>query len=191
MAMRVQSERLTLVPLASEHRAEFMRVQEVSRDHFRPWFPTGDADRPAADAFQEQLARAERGAAAGTELRMVALLNDGRIAGFFALNQIFHGAFQNAYAGWSVAADQIGRGIATEGVRALLDVAFAPEPNGLALHRVQANVIPANAASIRVAEKAGFRLEGEARRYLKINGEWRDHLMYAKTTEEHVLRYLR
>ena len=72
----------------------------------------------------------------------------------------------------------------------MLDIAFAAEPRGLGLHRVQANVIPANPASLRVAEKAGMRLEGTAKRYLEIAGVWQDHHMFAKTAEEHTFRYL-
>jgi ribosomal-protein-alanine N-acetyltransferase len=187
----VQTERLKLVPLAAEHRSEFLRYHEVSRDHFRPWFPRPEPDQPWPPDFDEALARADQGARAGTDLRLVGLLSDGRIAGVFALSQIFRRAFQNAYAGWSVSAEQIGRGLATEGVIALLDVAFAAEPAGLGIHRVQANVIATNVASVRVAEKAGFRHEGTALRYLQIDGRWQDHLMFAKTVEEHTFRYLK
>ena len=100
---------------------------------------------------------------------MVALMPDGRIAGIFVLSQIVRGPFQNAYAGWRVSADQVGHGIATSGVVGLLDLAFAPEPKGMGLHRVQANVIPYISASVRLAVKAGFRLEGLTKDYLKID----------------------
>ena len=53
-----------------------------------------------------------------------------------------------------------------------MDYAFGP----LALHRVEANIMPRNQASLRVAEKCGFQPEGLARRYLCINGVWEDHL---------------
>ena len=72
-----------------------------------------------------------------------------------------------------------------EAMRAMLDIAFAPEPEGLGLHRVQANIIPENAASLRVAEKLRMRREGMALRYLHIGGAWRDHIMFAITAEEH------
>ena len=73
----------------------------------------------------------------------------------------------------------------------MLDFAFAPPPTGIALHRVQANIIPNNAASVHVAQKCGFRLEGTAKRYLKIAGEWQDHAMYAKLAEEHTPVFLK
>jgi len=69
----------------------------------------------------------------------------------------------------------------------MLDFAFSGI--GAGLHRVQANIIPSNLASLRLAERAGFRREGLAERYLNIAGEWQDHLMYAKTREEHSFRY--
>ena len=55
---------------------------------------------------------------------------------------------------------------------------------------MQANIIPENERSIRLAERVSFRYEGLAQRYLRIAGEWRDHRMYAKTAEEYTLLYL-
>src|SRR5687768_6298081 len=147
---------MALEPLRAEHRAEYVRVHEVSREHFRPWLVTPPAGKTPDQAFDRELARADSERTAGTGERWVGFLPDGRMAGIFALSQIFRGSFQNAYAGWRVSADCIGRGLATEGVLALLDRAFAPEPRGLELHRVQANIIPRNQASVRVAEKSGF-----------------------------------
>jgi ribosomal-protein-alanine N-acetyltransferase len=187
----LQTERMVLRLLRPEDRAEYLRIHEVSREHFEPWMATPPAGDTPERAFQRELDRSLSDRSAGTGERRVAELPDGRIAGIFGLSQIFRGAFLNAYAGWRVAADCIGRGLATEGVLALLDLAFAPEPVGLGLHRVQANVIPRNAASLRVAEKAGFRREGTARAYLHIAGHWQDHLMFAKTADEHELRYLK
>lgn len=184
-SIRSREGRLRLRSLRPDDREEYLRVHEVSRDHFAPWMSSSGPALTTGTLFEEELLRAEEEAAVGTGVRLVAELQDGRIAGFFTLSQIFRRAFQNAYAGWSVSADEIGRGIATEGVIALLDLAFAAPPAGLGLHRVQANVIPSNQASVRVAQKAGFRLEGIAKAYLRIGGEWRDHLLFAKIVDEH------
>ena len=61
-------------------------------------------------------------------------------------------------------------------VGSLLPFAFQT----LRLHRVEAACLPANAASIRLLEKRGFRREGFAREYLCIDGVWQDHLLYAR-----------
>ncbi len=185
MISSIQTDLVLLRTLRPEDRAEFVRVHEISRKHFGPWMPAHPSGQSLDDIFEKALVSTEKGARDGTEIRLVAVLPDGRMAGIFALSQIFRGAFQNAYAEWRVSSDQIRRGVATSCVIALLDLAFSPQPEGLGLHRVQANIIPSNRASVRVAEKAGFRPEGEAKNYLKIDGRWQNHLMFAKLTEEH------
>ena len=64
----------------------------------------------------------------------------------------------------------------TSAVRLTLDFAF----RHLGLHRVEASCLPHNQASIRLLQKCGFEREGLARGYLKIAGEWRDHLLFAR-----------
>jgi [ribosomal protein S5]-alanine N-acetyltransferase len=182
----IRTPRMRLRLLEEADRAEFVRVHEVSWELFRPWFATMPEEETFDGLFTRQLERGREGLAAGTQVRLVGRLDDGRIGAFLSLSQIVRGAFDCAYAGWAVNAEVCGQGLGTEGVAALLDFAFAPLPHGLGLHRVQANIIPANAASLRVAEKNGFRLEGLAKRYLRIAGEWQDHRMYAKLAEEHV-----
>jgi ribosomal-protein-alanine N-acetyltransferase len=191
MVERIRTERMVLRPLRAEDQGPFVRMHALSAEHFRPWMNSLDDPGPPERRFERELERVEADAASGAGQRLVGVLDDGRMAGVFSLSQIFRGSFLSCYAGWRVAADCIGRGLGTEGVVALLDLAFAPEPSGLGLHRVQANVIPTNHASVRVAEKAGFRLEGTAKAYLHIGGRWQDHLMFAKTAEEHALRYLK
>jgi ribosomal-protein-alanine N-acetyltransferase len=176
---------MLLRPLEGIDEAEFTRVHVVSADAFRPWFPAAEGTPGVGSAFSRALERSRAGWETGRDARFVGILDDARIAGFFNLNEIVRGVFQNAYAGWAVSADVTSRGYGTEGVRGLLDVAFTASPSGLGLHRVEAAIIPTNLASLRVAQKAGFRHEGLARRYLKIAGRWQDHERFALTAEEH------
>ncbi len=184
----IRTERMLLRPLVERDRAEYLRVLESSREHFAPWWPSNEPDRTPDERFDEQLERTTTEEAAGTGFRRVGVLDDGRIAALVSLGQIFRGAFLNAYCGWSVSVDCVGRGLGTEAVWGILDAAFAAPPAGLGLHRVQANIIPTNAASLRVADKCGFRREGLARDYLKIAGTWQDHVMLAKVADEHEIR---
>ena len=102
------------------------------------------------------------------------------LAGFARIGHITRGGFQNCYLGYAVGEPFGGRGIATALVRA----AVAHALDDLALHRAQANVRTTNAASKRVLEKAGFRREGLALRYLELDGAWVDHDLYAITAED-------
>jgi [ribosomal protein S5]-alanine N-acetyltransferase len=104
----------------------------------------------------------------------------GAMAGRIALSNIVRGAWRNCTVGYYVDQERNGRGYATEALG--LATGFALSHAGL--HRVQAGVMPRNAASIRVVEKNGFRFEGQARRYLQINGVWEDHNIYAVTAED-------
>jgi len=179
-----RTRRMLLRALEPSDAREFARVLEVSRAEWAPWTPSRPAGSSDGDVFEQELERAAKGLAAGTHLRLAGFLGDGRVAGLFSLNEIVRGVFESAYAGWSVSADQTRRGLGTEGVGALLDLAFDEPPTGLGLHRVQANIIPRNAASLRIAEKVGLRREGLALRYLRIAGRWEDHLMFAMTRED-------
>ena len=84
--------------------------------------------------------------------------------------------------GYWIAQAHAGRGLATAAVRAMVDFAFSE----LRLHRVEAACLPANQASRRVLEKAGFEAEGRARAYLKINGAWADHLLFGRVNDNPV-----
>ena len=182
---------MTIRLLIAEDRAEFVRVHEVSRAAFSRYMPLPPEGKTAEQLFDDRIRNAIAGVENDSEYRLVGLHDDGRIVGFFNLFQVARLSFQNAIAGWSVSSEFVGNGYATEGVGALLDFAFAPQPVGLGLHRVQANIIPTNPASLRVAEKNGFRKEGLALRYLCIAGQWQDHDMCGKTAEEHTPTWLR
>ena len=118
--IELQTARLRLRVLRPADRAEFTRVHACSAEHFRPWFPASPPGETPDTRFERELTAAERGARNDDACRLVGELEDGRLAGFFNLSQIWRGPFQNAYASWSVSADCTGRGLATEGVRALL-----------------------------------------------------------------------
>jgi len=165
--------RTTIRPVRAEDEDEYLERVRASRRLHRPWAYL--ADRP--DGFRELLVRA----AAPTEaVYLICRGEDGAIAGYAALSQIFGGNFRNAYLGYSAFVPFDGHGHMTEGLRLVLREAFGP----LGLHRVEANIQPENERSIALAERVGFRREGFSPRYLKIGGRWRDHVRYAILAEE-------
>jgi [ribosomal protein S5]-alanine N-acetyltransferase len=102
------------------------------------------------------------------------------ILGVANLSQIFYRSFQNAYLGYYVDVDYAGQGFMVEGMRLVIEYAFTT----LGLHRLEANIQPENRASIHLVKRLGFTKEGFSQRYLKINGDWRDHERWALTVED-------
>lgn len=105
---------------------------------------------------------------------------DEALLGAVTLSNIRRGVAETGTLGYWVGQPHAGRGVGTTAVRAMLAYAFGP----LKLHRVEAACLPTNYASRRVLEKAGFRHEGLARAYLKINGRWADHLLFGVLNTE-------
>lgn len=166
-------ERVLIRSARTSDRDEFISLMRCSRDLHRPWsFPPVEPmdyelliDRARSDDF---------------EMVLVVDRADGAIVGFFNLSQIFRGTFQSAYLGYAVGAPYARRGLMAEALQLILRYVF----DTLGLHRLEANIQPGNAASIALAKGAGFRLEGFSPRYLKIDGQWRDHERWALTAED-------
>lgn len=98
-------------------------------------------------------------------------VNYSTIIGNFNFTNVVHGHFLSCYLGYKMDQDYLGQGLIGEGIQAGIDYLF----NVVKLHRIEANIMPRNKASIRVAEKLNFQKEGFSPRYLKINGVWEDH----------------
>jgi ribosomal-protein-alanine N-acetyltransferase len=117
--------------------------------------------------------------AEGSRAWLVRRRGDDAIVGAVELSQIVRGAIRNACLGYHIGAPFARQGYMTEGVQLALARAFGP----LKLHRVEANVQPGNRASRALLRRAGFTREGYSRRYLKLDGRWRDHERWAILVE--------
>jgi ribosomal-protein-alanine N-acetyltransferase len=154
-------------------RAEFIDLVEASVDLHRPWtYPPADPtsyrrllDRNRADNFFALLVRRAE---------------DDAIVGLFEFSEVVRGSFQNAYLGYWVGEPYAGQGYMREGMQLALRFAF----QDLRLHRVEANIQPANTRSLALVKQSGFRREGFSPRYLKIGGRWRDHERWAILSDQ-------
>lgn len=169
---------------SEDDREAFVALRRVSADSLRPWEPhMDDAEEQFGDrSFDRLLDRLESESEAPF---LIHRTSGHEIVGYVGLGQIFRGPFRSCYIGYWIGDPFLGRGYGTFGVRACLDAAFAPEgAGGLGLHRVEANVVPTNHASIALIRRVGMRKEGFSPRYLEINGEWQDHERWAITVED-------
>jgi ribosomal-protein-alanine N-acetyltransferase len=184
LTTRIATERLVLRAPRTTDVPELRRVLRANSVHLKPWSvaPAPGDDPSSLTSVSRAVLRHRREWKRGQAFVMMVTPaeREGRILGRIALGGILLGAFQNAYLGYWMDAEQQGRGLMTEAVRAATMFAFEV----LGLHRVQAAVMPRNGASMRVLEKVGYRREGMAERYLCIAGAWEDHVLFALTAEE-------
>jgi [ribosomal protein S5]-alanine N-acetyltransferase len=152
---------------------EFLARVAASRDLHMPW-----VSPPAnSEAYRAYLRRLRQHDQTGFLVRDRE--SDG-LAGVINVGNVVLGSFRSAYLGYYAFMPLAGRGYMAEGLVLAVDYAFA----ALGLHRVEANVQPANTRSIALVKRLGFRLEGLSPRYLMIDGDWRDHERWAVTIEE-------
>jgi ribosomal-protein-alanine N-acetyltransferase len=187
LSTRIATERLVLRPPRTSDVAEIRRALRTNAVHLRPWsVAPGPGEDPASLASVSRAVlqhRREWKRGRAFVLFIAPKGDDSRIVGRIALGGVMRGAFQNSYLGYWIDQELQGRGLMTEAVRAATAFALS----ALALHRVQAAVMPRNGASLRVLEKAGYRREGVAERYLSIAGRWEDHVLFAITSDEPVV----
>jgi ribosomal-protein-alanine N-acetyltransferase len=152
----------------------------ASRAHLAPWDPIrqADHDTPAGQRADLEAALAQNARGQGVPLAI--LDDDGSVAGRITLNSIVRGAFQSCSLGYWLGVDRTGRGLATSAVEAVVDLSFGE----LALHRVEAGTLLHNAASQAVLARAGFTRYGLAPRYLRIAGEWQDHVLFQRLADD-------
>lgn len=152
-----------------------------NRAHLEPWEPVRPDTFFTVPGQALSIAGALAEWRAGTRYAfMVCDAGDGdRAVGNVTVANVVRGAWRSATLGYWVAAADCGRGHGTAATELAVAFAFAH----VGLHRVQAAVLPRNLASARVLEKAGFRHEGHALRYLEIAGRWEDHDLYAVTAD--------
>ncbi|NGN65394.1 GNAT family N-acetyltransferase [Streptomyces sp. A7024] len=166
--------RVAIRPITPADEQEWIRLVHASTELHHPWMYLPNTPVDYAD-FMDRIKSKE------TESYLICDAAGGEIVGFVNLNSIILRAFRSATLGYAAFVPYAGRGYMTEGIG--LVTRYALSPQGLDLHRLEINVQPGNEASINIAKRNGYRLEGFSPDYLFIGGAWRDHERWAITTE--------
>jgi ribosomal-protein-alanine N-acetyltransferase len=159
--------------ITADDAAILAELQQANRAFLAPWSPWREPAHYTVQGQRRAVADALVAHARGTVLPHV-IVFDGAVVGRVTLSEITHGTFESCHIGYWVSESHNGRGLATAAVSALLDIAF----DELGLHRVEAGTIPSNVRSQAVLQRNGFVRFGLAPAYLRIDGEWRDHVLY-------------
>lgn len=182
MGSLLNTERLVIRPLEVMDGPLLLNYVDKNRDWLAPWEPVHPLTYYTLEGQKRVLSQCQEDRKNESGVLMGIFLKEDpdTLVGRVSISGIVRGIWQNGYLGYSIAGQIAGQGYMTEVVERMVLFGFGE----LGLHRLQASVIPRNASSVRVLEKAGFRYEGRALRYLKINDRWEDHDLYAMTVEE-------
>ena len=190
--LRVEGDSVSLRPPRAADYSEWRELRATSRAFLQPWEPTWPADDLGRAAYRRRLVAYARDREAGAAYRrrltayardrdagsaypfFVFRAEDDALTGGITLSNVRRGVAQMGSVGYWCGRPYARHGHTLAAVRALSDFAF----RSLGLHRLEAACIPENAPSRRLLVKAGFDEEGFAKAYLKINGVWRDHVLF-------------
>jgi len=159
--------------LATADRESFLEAMRASHLLHHPWV----APPRTSEQFRALLRRAREPA---FEALLATRACDSAIVGFFNISEIVRGSFQSAFLGYGGVHERSGQGYMTLALEQVLRHAFLE----LRLHRVEANIQPANVRSLALVQRCGFQREGFSERYLKVSGRWRDHERWAMRSEQ-------
>ncbi len=168
-------------PQSSDWRA-WAEVRASSRTFLKPWEPTWSASALTRTAYRQRLRLQARERRDNTGYRFfIFRRDDGALVGGVNLSNIQRGVAMSCSIGYWTGKAHTRQGLMSDAIDALLPFVF----DKIALHRLEAACLPSNQASEGLLRKLGFRQEGYARAYLRIDGVWQDHLMFAMLASDY------
>jgi ribosomal-protein-alanine N-acetyltransferase len=174
----IRTARVVLRRACRQHADALLAYRLANRTHLEPWEPSRDDSFFTTQASGERMAAMEQAMAAGTALHLLVVANEPGdvLIGDCNFTNIVRGPFQACHLGYSIDQRYEGRGLMREALAAALDFIF----DVYRLHRVMASYRPENVRSGRLLASLGFEHEGLAKAYLKIDGQWADHVLTSR-----------
>lgn len=180
-AFTIEGDGVRLRPARMTDYGAWSELRAKSRTFLQPWEPTWPSDDLTRAAFRRRIAAYTRDIELGQGFPFFVFREtDEMLVGGITLSNVRRGVAQTSTLGYWAGEPFARRGHTLAGVRAVCRFAFTK----LDLHRIEAACLPSNEPSRNLLLKAGFSLEGRAVAYLKINGAWRDHLLFGLVREE-------
>lgn len=172
---------ISLRLLTTQDTQAYLELIQLTRFPYQAVEPVRENDFYTLEAQTRRIEDRVQAADEGTGYQFgIFTIKDDLLIGQVSLNNVVLGVANYADMGYFIHPDYQGGGRMTAAVKLAVAYGF----RALKLNRVQAAVLPSNHGSKRVLEKNRFQPEGTARKYLKINGIYQDHQIYAVLAED-------
>lgn len=157
-----------------------LHYYQSNRNHLAAWEPAKSKQFYQLDFTRERIVKMQQNFLDDSAVHFLAFTHDGQhLIGVCNFSGIIRGVFQACFLGFSIDQDQQGKGLMREMLTPCVHYMFAQKH----LHRIMANHLPHNIRSARLLHQLGFTREGYAKRYLKIAGQWQDHVLRSKIND--------
>jgi [ribosomal protein S5]-alanine N-acetyltransferase len=178
----LETSRLILKTITPSYAQMTLDFYIMNKDFFEPYEPLREQNFYTKQHQRLLLKYDQEGLSDSSMIRfwLFEKNNFTQPIGTISLTHIVRGVFQSCFLGYKISAPYAQKGLMTEALFEVISYAFSE----LNLHRIEANIMPSNEASLALVRKFGFHEEGMSLRYLKINGFWEDHLRFALLNEE-------
>lgn len=182
MSIALYTERLFLRELNAGDAEIFCDFLLRNREFFKYSGPAYERGYDTPEYHKRMLERSNTESLDGRHYKFGIFKSEdtSRIIGSVALSNIALGNFRSCFLGYRIDEKENSKGYAAEAIKRVMDFAFGE----LRLHRIEANIMPANKGSIKVVNKLGFTYEGTSKKYLQINGVWEDHMHFVILNED-------
>ncbi len=183
MISTLTTQNLILSPPNPEDLSAINDFEDRNSNHLRKWESTNPSNSQSVyEEIQKRLKNWIKECEEGKSVRfLIRPKNDSNtIIGFCNFTQIFRGSFQACYLGYKIDYAHEGKGLMFEALESSIKYVF----DELSIHRIMANYMPINTKSAKLLHRLGFAVEGYAKNYLLINGQWEDHILTALSVEQ-------
>ena len=181
VGLRIDGDSVMLRPPRASDYGAWSDLRRRSKAFLQPWEPIWPADDLSRSAFRRRLMAYQRDMDLGSGYAFLVFRKpDHILVGGITLSNIRRGVAQMGSVGYWVGEPFVRQGHTLAAVHALCGFGLGR----LGLHRMEAACLPEHLPSMTLLERHGFQREGLARSYLKINGAWRDHVLYALVENE-------
>jgi len=180
--LTIETDRLLLALPALIHVAAARDFHVQSWPRLQRWFPPVPPDVAQLGYWQEVVKKAQAAHEEGSGVRlwMYPKAAPDKVIGAIGFSQIFRGPFCNCVLGYQIGAEYEGQGLMREALQASIQYMFTTQQ----LHRIAANYRAENVRSGKLLTRLGFRIDGFAKNYLFIDGDWRDHVLTSLTNDQ-------
>ena len=172
----VRGEKVLMRPPQMSDHADWVALRGASEAFLRPWEPEWATDELSRSAIRRRMRYYQRDMREGLGYAFFIFRTaDSRLVGGITLSNARRGVSQSISVGYWIGLPHARQGLMTSALTAIIPFVFGT----LGFHRLEAACLPSNEPSRRLLENCGFKYEGLARQFLRINGMWQDHLLFA------------